>query len=84
MTPQQRFFFIGLILNSALYLVSCVGIGYLTGNQMAWKAGVASMGLGYVAYAAQLASIRRDLCFVFVLASVGAGVVSGLALLARW
>lgn len=85
LTDLQKVLANGVLLNSALYLIMCFVAGILTGNPMAWKLAVASVGLCYVSYMGQYFSGLDELYArigqTAVACSIVSGVCSGIALL---
>jgi hypothetical protein len=47
---------LAVLLNSALYLGSCVAAGLAIGNPVAWRCAIADVGLLYLGYLVQLPS----------------------------
>lgn len=82
MNPDQRIFLIGLYINSALYLTACAGIGFLTGNGIAWKLAVAAFGFCWIGYYSNVdGRIPRLIGLGAGIGSIFLGVCAGLALL---
>lgn len=84
MTDAQKALVAGAFLNSALYLTCAFVAGLMTGNPIAWRAALASMGLAFLCYVFQLMGERpfwRYAAAAAVAASIGAGVWAGVTLL---
>lgn len=82
-----RFCMIGVLLNSALYLVGAFAAGLLTHNGYAWKFALVASACTYLCYLFQatalsrIMSVPRWLSEVAVGLSIIFGAVAGLALL---
>lgn len=71
--------FVGILLNSALYLSGCFIAGLVTGNPVAWRLALAAMGIVYICYCLQ--GIGHRLSGAVTWLSVALGAAAGLSLL---
>lgn len=77
--------FVGILLNSALYLGSCVVAGLVSGYPVAWRLAVAAMGVTYLGYMGQIIeAVPPKVQYAVVAASVVIGAAAGVALLFGW
>lgn len=80
---------IGVLLNSALYLISVIAAGLVTHNHAAWWLGIAAAGTTYLSYVCHFAAAEGDrtaetcqaLAAPLVWFSIALGAAAGLWLL---
>lgn len=77
----MNFVYIGVLLNSALYLTGCFVAGLVLQNAFAWRLALAAAGLAYLGYVAQTLGRWGYTAPVFVVVSMVLGVAAGLVLL---
>lgn len=76
-------------LYGAAYLVGCIVAGFLTGDPMVWKLGLAGFGFAYIGATGQLfgasgvSPIAVYVGFVGTAVSVMAGLLAGILLLPK-
>lgn len=87
MTAHQLFLAGAAVLYSTLYLALVVVVGLATGNPLAWKLGLASLGLCYLCFVFQyyggVHAIYLTVANTAVACSIVAGVLAGVALLVK-
>lgn len=81
----KRVVLYGIVVNSALYLTLVVVIALATSNPIAWKLGLAAIGVTYVSYMLQVAEgeNQRYAAYGAVVCSIVLGLLAGLTLLLR-
>lgn len=83
--PAMQLMAIGGIVNSALYIAGVFLAGLATGNDVVWKAAIATAGLTYLSYLANMALlaglIPEWIARASVIVSVALGASAGIALL---
>ena len=72
---------IGVLLNSALYLVCCFVAGLVVRNGWAWRLAIAAMGMTYLCYLVQLAGAPHGRTVILAGYSILLGAAAGIALL---
>lgn len=87
LTDLQRMLLLGILLNSALYLVAVFAAGIVTHNPVAWKIAIAAMGFASLGYVTQYHQFSE---WYFAKAmgplswgSIVLGVAAGIALLVK-
>jgi arginine exporter protein ArgO len=78
---MNPFVYVGLLLNSALYLVCVFVAGIFTHNALSWKLAIATMGVCYLCYLAQDMAASRRVAGALVVLSIILGVAAGLLLI---
>ncbi len=72
---------IGLLINSAIYVVGVMAAGIAYDKRVAVYLAITTAGLNYLAYGVQLAEAPNIVSIALVLLTVAVGLAAGLALL---
>lgn len=83
MNQPQTLMAVGAFLYGALYLTFCLCAGFILAYPFVWKLAIASAGFAFLAFVLQLSGVNKYICGTAVAASIVAGALSGLALVAR-
>lgn len=78
---DRKWLIVGLLINSALYISTVFALGIVEHNAVASKLAVATAGVTYLSYFAQLSDGARQISSVLVVTSILAGVAAGAALI---
>ena len=83
MTEDQRFIAIGAYINSALYCAGVFVAGIVRGNPWAWRLALATVGVTFLCYNAQLAlpQIGRGTLSFMTWCTIVVGICAGVSLL---
>ncbi len=85
LTDLQKLLGAAILLNGAVFSVLAFVAGVMTGNPMAWKMAIATVGWSWVCYAAEYLSgghaIFRGIAVVACILSIAFGVIAAQALL---
>jgi hypothetical protein len=83
MTEDQRLLVIGAYINSALYCAGVFVAGILLSHPLAWQLALATVGVTFLSYFAQLAAqyLQPWVLVAFVLITILLGIAAGVVLL---
>lgn len=72
---------VGVMLNSALYLVAVVAAGFLTAHPKSWKLGIAALGVTYLSYVLNISTQNRPIVVFMFMLTILLGAGAGITLL---